>query len=171
MPAPQLGFTSISITPPRIPIVAVGVRNVTALSPLLSAPPTKRNTPRVRLAASLPVPAFGSKTNWSMTMFEFGPTVKVEASTNRIWVCPAALVAIRSLNSTSWPSTMRCGAAPGGVPTASGFTALSTPTRSAKAGELAPRQPKRRAADSRGRNRRRRMAVIAHSLKADLRAD
>ncbi len=58
--AAQLGFKFTSMMPPRIPIVAVGVRIVIALSCLLSAPPTKRNTPRVRLAASLPVPAFGS---------------------------------------------------------------------------------------------------------------
>src|SRR5215831_6801731 len=105
-----------------------------------------------------------------MTMFEFGPTVILEASTKRIWVCPVAKVAIRSLNRTSWPRTMRRGAPPGGVPVASGLTALSTPTRSAKAGELAPRHP-RRAAVSMDGKRRRRMAVIERSLEADLRAD
>ncbi len=54
------GDKSTRIKPPRIPIVAEGVCIVTALSCLLSLPPTKRNTPRVKLAASLPVPEFGS---------------------------------------------------------------------------------------------------------------
>ena len=49
-----------SATAPRMPIVADGVCIVIAFSCLLSLPPTKRNTPRVRLAASLPVPAEGS---------------------------------------------------------------------------------------------------------------
>ena len=57
--AAQPGPSFTSITPPRMPMVAAGVRIVTALSCLLSLPPTKRNTPRVRLATSLPVPEFG----------------------------------------------------------------------------------------------------------------
>ncbi len=57
--AAQLDPTLTSITPPRMPMVAVGVRMVTALSCLLSLPPTKRKTPRARLATSWPVPAFG----------------------------------------------------------------------------------------------------------------
>ena len=67
-------------------MVATGVVIVTAFSCLLSLPPTKRNTPRVKLAASLPVPAVGSKTKVSITMSELGPTVIVDSSTNRICV-------------------------------------------------------------------------------------
>ena len=50
---------SISTTPPWIPMEADAVFTVIVLSWLLTLPAAKRNTPRVRLAANLAVPAFG----------------------------------------------------------------------------------------------------------------
>ena len=50
---------SISATPPRMPMVEVGVLNSTGLV-LLMRPPTKRNTPLVTETASVPVLLSGS---------------------------------------------------------------------------------------------------------------
>src|SRR5436190_1420316 len=65
-----------------------------------------------------------------MVMSELGPIDSADSSTNSSCVCPASWVAIRSLNTTSWPITRGRLAPPGGVPTACGLTALLTPTLS-----------------------------------------
>src|SRR5580704_3272505 len=79
---------------------------------------------------------------------------------------------MRSLKTTSCPSTRRRGAAPGGIPVASGLTALSTPTRCcATAGPPASPVPNSKAASVAARSGRRATGVIELSSKPDLRTD
>src|ERR1700720_4048018 len=79
---------------------------------------------------------------------------------------------MRSLKTTSCPSTSRRGAAPGGIPVASGLTALLTPTRCwATDGRPASPVPNSKAANMTVRNGRRATGGIELSSKPDLRPD